>query len=233
MAQMPPLFPEPDAVMPATFVEYWLGFTDVDLIAKLLLALLLACLLAAVIAYHPRSVGKVTRLVDLESPKTFIMYSMVGAVIGTIVLRYPYTALVIFGIGGLLRFRTDVGQAKDTGQAILVTLIGLCCGLELPHVAVFATAFAFVLIFVLEGGAAFRIVVRGLTRETVPAAAAAYRALLEEQGCAVLSEKKNFVKKQTSFVFRAPRRVTREDLENVFEERVADDLRGAVDWEAG
>lgn len=232
-AQVPPFLPEmQEGSAPGTLVEYWRGFTDVDLIAKLLLALLLACVLAAVIAYHPRSYGKVTRLADLESPKTFIMYSMVGAVIGTIVLRYPYTALVIFGIGGLLRFRTDLGPAKDTGRAILVTLVGLCCGLELPHVAVVATVFAFLLMFMLEGRTAFRIVVRGLKQETVATAADAYRVLLEKHGCAILSEKKNFVKKQAAFVFRAPRNTDREDLEVAFEEHVSPELKGALDWEA-
>ena len=225
------VFPQIQGGNPGTFAEYWLNFTDFDFIAKLLLALLLACVLAAVIAYHPRSYGKVTRLAELESPKTFIMYSMVGAVIGTIVLHHNWTAFVIFGIGGLLRFRTDVGPAKDTGRAILVTLVGLCCGLELPHVAVVTTAFAFVLLFMLEGQAAFRIVVRGLKRETVATAATAYRVILEKQGCTVLSEKKNFVKKQTAFVFRAPRNIDREDLEEAFEEHVSPELKGAVDWE--
>ena len=63
------------------------------------------------------------------------------------------------------------------------------------------------------------------------AAAAAYRTLLEEQGCVVLSEKKNFKKKQTAFVFRAPRNIVREDLEEALEEQVSPELKGAVDWE--
>ena len=30
---------------------------------------------------------------------------------------------VVFGIGGLMRFRTNVGEAKDTGRVILVTVV--------------------------------------------------------------------------------------------------------------
>ncbi|MFQ5536643.1 MAG: hypothetical protein ACE5GJ_04250 [Gemmatimonadota bacterium] len=221
-----------DLGQPSTLVDVWLQFTDFDFVAKLVLALVLACVLAALIAYHPRTYGKVAKLDELESAKTLIMFSTVGAVIGTIVLRYPYTALVIFGIGGLLRFRTNLGQAKDTGRVILMTLVGLCAGLELPHVAVVTTAFAYLLIYVLEGPSAFRVVVKGLDRERLSMAAGAYRALVEELGCVVLSEKKNFKKKQTALVFRAPRQLKLEDLEQAFEEGIPPELAGAVDWEA-
>jgi len=223
----------PDQAQPSTLGEVWLQFMDFDLMSKLVLALVLACMLAALIAYHPRTYGKIAKLNELESAKTLIMFSTVGAVTGTIVLRYPYTALVIFGIGGLLRFRTNLGQGKDTGRVILMTLVGLCCGLELPHVAVITTAFAYLLIYVLEGPAAFRVVVKGLDREHVTAAAGAYHTLVEELGCVVLSEKKNFKKKQTALVFRAPRHLDLEDLERAFDERIPAELAGAVDWETG
>jgi len=224
---------ETSLVRPTTLSEVWLQFTDFDLVAKLVVALVLACSLAALIAYHPRTYGKIAKLGELESAKTLIVFSTVGAVIGTIVLRYPYTALAIFGIGGLLRFRTNLGQSKDTGRVILMTLVGLCCGLELPHVAVVTTAFAYLLIYVLEGPAAFRVVVKGLDRQHLGRAAGAYRALVEDLGCVVLSEKKNFKRKQTAFVFRAPRQLELEYLEQAFEERIPAELAGAVDWETG
>ena len=100
---------------------------------------LLAAALGAVIAYHPRTRAKASTLPELEQPKTFIMYALVGAVIAKIVEANSAMAFVVFGIGGLMRFRTDVGPAKDTGRVILTAVVGVCCGLKLLVVAVMAT----------------------------------------------------------------------------------------------
>ena len=68
------------------------------------------------------------------------MYALVGAVTAKIVEANSAMAFVVFGIGGLMRFRTDVGPAKDTGRVILTAVVGVCCGLKLLVVAVRATA---------------------------------------------------------------------------------------------
>src|SRR5262245_37196458 len=87
----------------------WERFTDLWFMVDMLVVLLLAVGLGAAIAYHPLTRRKATTMEELEQPKTFIMYAMVGAVIGLIVPIYPVMGAVLFGIGGLLRFRTDVG----------------------------------------------------------------------------------------------------------------------------
>ena len=46
-------------------------------------------MLLVVIAYHPASRRKAASFEELEQPKTFIMYAMVGAVIGVMVSIYP------------------------------------------------------------------------------------------------------------------------------------------------
>ena len=74
---------------------------------------------------------------EAELPKVLIMYALVGAVVGEIVLEYGMVVgFVIFGLGGLMRFRTDAASTRDTGRLIMVTLIGLIAGLNLPHFAV-------------------------------------------------------------------------------------------------
>jgi uncharacterized membrane protein YhiD involved in acid resistance len=198
---------------------------------EILAGLVLAAVLAVVIAYHPKSYGKTASLEEVEQPKTFIMYAVVGALVAKVVLANPDMALVIFGIGGLLRFRTDVGAAKDTGRVILVTIIGLLCGLNLFQHAVVGTAFGWIVIYFLESRAVFRIVVKGLETQNLTQAAQAYHDVLAAKGARILSEKKNFAKGQVAFVFRAPAKVSREDLEQAFLE-VRAELQGAVDWEA-
>jgi hypothetical protein len=210
----------------------WQGFADVGLLWKGLLSLTLAAVLAAVIAYHPMRPRTIRSLDEAEAPRVYIVYAVVGALIGLMVLRYGMVVgLVVFGIGGLMRFRTDVQSAPKTGRLILVTLTGLSCGLDLPHLAVLTTAFGFALIFLLDSTATYRILIKGLDPRTLASTADAYRAILERADCRVLSEKKDFDRHQAAFIFRAPYRLRRSQLTHAFAADVPDALRGAVDWE--
>jgi len=204
-------------------------FGNAALVAQILLAFLLAVLLGACIAYHPRVYGKARSLDDVEQPKILLMYAMVGSLVAEIVSVWKEMALVIFAIGGLMRFRTDAGAAKDTGRTILVTCVGLCCGLRLYHVAVLATAFGWMLIHYLEGRVAHRVIIKGVEPDVVAQSAAAHRRVLVENGASILSEKKNVVKKQIAFVFRAPGVLDREEMEELFRS-LDPKLQGAVDW---
>lgn len=214
--------------------EGWEGFRDYGFLWNSLLALLLATVLGAVIAYHPKSQRTIESIEDVEAPKIYIMYAVVGAVIGIMVLKYGLViGFVVFGIGGLVRFRSNLRSATRTGRVIFVTLIGLSSGLDLPHVAILATAFGFGLIYVLDARITYRIVVKGLPPERVGDAAEVYRSVLEQQGGRILSEKKNFGKAEVAFVFRASHRIGRDDLEHLFEVEIPEEMQGAVDWETG
>ena len=150
------------------------------------------------------------------------------------VLKYGLViGFVVFGIGGLVRFRSNLRSATRTGRVIFVTLIGLSSGLDLPHVAILATTFGFGLIYVLDARITYRIVVKGLPRARVGDAAEVYRSVLEQQGGRILSEKKNFGKAEVAFVFRASHRIGRDDLEHLFEVEIPEEMQGAVDWETG
>jgi len=209
----------------------WSGFTDFWLMADMAMVLGLAVLLGAVIAYHPASRSKASSLEELEHPKTFVMYAMVGAVIGVVVSIYPIMGPVIFGIGGLLRFRTNVGPIKDTGRVILAVIVGVAAGLKLMVVAVFATACGWLLIWALERQPFGRLQVRGLVPANIPRSAEAYRKILVNAGCRLVSERKRYTKGLVSFVFVAPSGLDREALEQHIYETVAEDIRGVVDWE--
>ena len=122
-------------------------------------------------------------------------------------------------------------SATLTGNVIFVTLIGLSCGLDLPHVAVLTTAFGFVLIYILEARVTYRIDVRALPTEHVAEAAAAYRGLLEQHGCRIRNEKKDPGKERVTFIFHGARHVTRHQLEDLLETKIDATLKGSVDWE--
>ena len=217
---------------PASMGEGWQGFTDVGFLVSATLTLLLAVILGAIIAYHPKHGQTADTLEEIEAPKVYIIYAVIGAMIGIMVVKYGLVVgFVLFGIGGLIRFRTSLRSASLTSRVIFTTLIGLSCGLDLPHVAVLATAFGFVLIYVLNARITYRINVRALPSERVAEVAAAYREVLEQQGCRIMSEKTNPGKERVTFIFRSARHVTRHHLEELLEAKIDASLTGSVDWE--
>lgn len=211
--------------------EGWKGFTDVAFLGQALLALALATLLGALLAYHPRRRHTVDSVEAADAPKVFLLYAVIGAAIGIMVLKYGLVVgFVVFGIGGLTRFRTDLPNAPDTGRLILITLVGLSCGLDLPHVAVLTAAFGFAVMMVLGARARYYIEVKGLNRTEVRRAADAYREALAREGCRIIGERKSFVKEQVTFIFHAPHALRRDGLVQRLEADVPENLRGVVDW---
>lgn len=217
---------------PGSLGEGWSGFTDIAFLVSALGTLTTATVLAAAIAYHPKHRQTADTLEEIRSPKIFITYSVIGAIIGIIVVKYGLVVgFVLFGIGGLIRFRTILGSASLTGRVIFVTLIGLSCGLDLPHVAVLSTVFGFVLIYILDSRITYIVDIRALPAGRVAESAAAYRALLEEHGCNIVSERKNPGKKRAVFVFQSPDNDARLRLEKLLETSIDESLAGSVDWE--
>lgn len=217
---------------PAPQGEGWSGFSNSAFLLEAFLNLMLAGVLGAVIGYHPRRMRTADTLEEIEAPKVSIVYAVIGSLIGILVVQYGMVmGFVLFGIGGLIRFRTVMGSAQLTGQVIFVTLIGLTCGLHLPHVAVLAAAFDFVLTFILEARITYRVDVRGLPMEHFTEAARAYRKLFAGRRFHLLSETPRPEKGRISFIFRTAGRDTRYHIEEIMHENVPESLRGSLDWE--
>lgn len=214
-----------------SFLDGWRAFGDVTTL-HMLSIVLMSLLLSASIAWHPRCYGRASTLEEVEQPKTFLLYALVGSVVGRICGVSETMALVIFGLGGLFRFRSDAGSPKDAGRLILVTLVGISCGLDQFVPAVVATAVAWMVIWMMEAQGAHRLVVKGLGPDLLPRAAAAYHEQLKRAGAKVMSENKNFGKGQVAFVLLVPGAMPRSDLEDRLRQ-VPQDLQGAVDWESG
>ncbi|MGA0603413.1 hypothetical protein ACO2Q3_22080 [Caulobacter sp. KR2-114] len=227
-ADAPGLFSGGSGQLPAAG---WAGFLDMHFMADAVGALALAIVLGAVVGYHPMAQRTVDTLEEAELPKVYIMYAFIGAVIGVTVREFGMViGVVVFGIGGLIRFRTDTGSARDTGRLIVVTLAGLIAGLGLPHFAVLTVVFASALIFVFDARPACRVKISELPQGRVAQCAAIYREVLVREGCKVISERKSFNKNRVEFVFRLPRATAHERLHEQLC-AVPDDARGEIDWE--
>jgi hypothetical protein len=210
----------------------WEGFRDYEFIGQALLMLALAAALGAVIAFHPRAFKRIDSLEEAEAPKVYITYGVVGAVTGLMVVQYGLViGFVVFGIGGLFRFRTALPSVAHTGRLILVTLVGLSCGLDLPHLGVLATAFGFALFFVLDHSITCKLEVKDLDKGNLREASSAYRALIEQQQGRIIRQERSFSKKEVEFLFRAPNTFDWERLERDCDDQIPPELRGTLDWE--
>ncbi len=188
-----------------------------------------AIAIGAILAWHPLAFSRAS-IEDLDQPKIIVTYTVVGALVGIVVAASTTMGLVIFGIGGLMRFRTDVGPAKDTGRVILSLILGIACGLQLWMVSILGAAIAWVLIGVLEYRIGMRMVVRGVKPEVVAQAAEAYGGVLRAFRCRFATPRKNPAKGTVSFILRVRRGLEREAIEAECQAKVAETVRGTVDW---
>jgi len=137
-----------------------LQFGHPDFILRLLLRLVLAVGCAIAIAWHPRRASLRDPLRDFEERKALILLGVVGAVVAELSGTSQTLAFVIFGIGALLRFRTLLDNPKLTGKAIMVVVVGLACGMGSWAMAVFVTAFSWLLMFWLDSHSSCEVRIR-------------------------------------------------------------------------
>ena len=135
-------------------------FGHPEFILRLFLSLSLAVGCAYAIAWHPRRTSLADPLADLEERKALILLGVVGAVVAELSGTSQTLAFVIFGIGALLRFRTVLDNPKLTGKAIMVVVVGLACGMGSWAMAVFVTAFSWVLVYWLDSHSSCRVRIR-------------------------------------------------------------------------
>src|ERR1700746_1555708 len=135
-------------------------FGHPEFILRLFLSLSLAVGCAYAIAWHPRRASLADPLADLEERKALILLGVVGAVVAELSGTSQTLAFVIFGIGALLRFRTLLDNPKLTGKAIMVVVVGLACGMGSWAMAVFVTAFSWVLVYWLDSHSSCEVRIR-------------------------------------------------------------------------
>jgi len=201
-------------------VDSWLSmqhsleqFLHPEFMLRLFLNLLLAVACAWVIAWHPRS-SRLASLSNLEQRKTLLLLGMVGAIIAELVATSQTLAFVIFGIGALMRFRTLLEDPKLTVKAITVVVIGLACGMGSWVMAVFVTAFSWVLIFWLDSRVACRLRIRLADEEDLEPSLKSVQSMLVSRGCNLQNAGLNKAKRQMEFFLHIPAELDLRKLES-------------------
>lgn len=194
------------------------------------LALVATTAMISVIAYHPVKLATRRTRSDFEAPRDLFVYALIGMVVGFLIMHHGYLiGFVLFGLGGLLRFKSDDGAA-DTMRLILVTLIGLCVGLDLPVVALITTISAWGVIYVFGGPVNFELEVRFSDETKISDAMLILRDQLSERGLKTVSMSKTKFKPMVSYVVSGPRGLRRSTLEREMMQLVTSPDSAIADW---
>ena len=212
-----------------SFIGNYMG---VEQLNSYLISLVVALILATIIAFHPQTYGRKESISDIKAPKSLIFYAMIGSLVGATVADYgPELGFIFFGLGGLMRFRTNSGSSTQTGRLILVALIGLCCGLKMLYLATISTIVIWILIYILERESVYHIKVKKIDKDAFPQAVPAYNRALKKLNCKIILENKDTKKSQVDIIFSAPSKLNREELERFLEQHIPEDEQGTISWD--
>lgn len=228
------------------FQEEWIGdappideplasigarLVDIGRYARLLLGIGASVFLSSAIAFHPQTWRRALGSGELEHPSTLLIYGIVGAIVAQIVVISPPMALVVFGIGGLLRFRTDVGAAHRTGEVILVTVIGITCGMGLYPLAIVGTGSGWLLLYFLGRRSLSRLEAKEIDPSRLDDAVRAYERTLEEHGFSVVRRRRHYSRGRFVLVLAGPHGLDR-DAADAALAALDPELRGEPAWDS-
>jgi uncharacterized membrane protein YhiD involved in acid resistance len=107
-----------------------------------------AAALGMVLALRPRRRSQGQRTVVVV--QTQIMLAVVGCVIMLVVGNSLSRAFGIVGAAGLIRYRASIADPKDAVVMLCALAAGLAVGVEMYQIAIVATAFMVILLYVVE-----------------------------------------------------------------------------------
>ena len=188
-------------------------FENPAFVLRLFLSLTLAAACACTIAWRPRRLQQFAPQLDFEERKTLIVLGMVGSVIAELSGTSTTLAFVIFGIGALVRFRTVMDNPKASGKAILAVVLGLACGMGSWTMAVFVTAFSWVLLLVLDSRVTCNMSIKLDDDEDPKPLRNTVEPVLLSHHCQFQSCKLSKSKDRVKFLFNMPAKIDRDQLE--------------------
>jgi hypothetical protein len=154
-----------------------------ELLAVFVLDCIIVLAVSSAIVFHPVRIRARRNVRDLELPRLFLLYGLIGMAIGFLVLQYgAVIGFVVFGIGGLLRFRSVIRNSTNTVEVILVTLLGLCVGLNLQHIAILIGVSAWLVIWFFGRKRKYQLSVRHTNLDGLTAMLGDLQKLMQKMG---------------------------------------------------
>lgn len=147
----------PGSDTPPSVMQGFQTFLDGATVMDLLVGYGFALLLASLIAWHPKrmSARRADRLLGREG--ILLLFGLIGATVALLVMVHPSLGLVVFGIGGLVRFRTTLDDPELTAKGIVTLVIGLACGTSAYLPATIVAGIAWTLIWFIDNRVTYRV----------------------------------------------------------------------------
>ncbi|QJF50314.1 hypothetical protein [Roseobacter ponti] len=199
----------------------WGQIRDLDELITFGMYVLTTVILTWAIVFHPVRQASRRTLDDLLMPRLFFLYALIGMAVGFLVIQHGYIiGFVVFGIGALLRFRSNLEDPVDTVEMILVTVIGLAIGLDLPVMAILLAIVAWVFIWI--GGRTKGVEV-SLKADSEPDVMEAFRLLKEATsgpGWKVIHQKHVAGKTGITVVYQVSGSLSEQEIETLLTDAV-------------
>lgn len=167
-------------------------FTHGPYVIDLLIGFILAIVMALLLTAWPKSLVARDPVAAVEERNGGIIVALVGCMAAELVQSSEQltlgaeVALVLFGIGGLIRFRTVFGDPKRTGLMILITILGLCCGMSQYALAVMGFLVIWIARYFLLSSVRLVVRVRPRKNADMEQIRAAVTSLVAGRGATVL-----------------------------------------------
>lgn len=163
--------------------------------------------LAALIAFHPVNAKTKERPGELLLPRLYMLYALIGVAIGFLVVQHGYLiGFVVFGIGGLLRFRSTFSTPEMTAEVILVTILGLSVGLNLPVIALMIAVIAWIVIWATGTLTGYTVNLHCGSEQALDAELGRLETLARDLGWTIVSVERSLSKPKAEILLQARRR---------------------------
>ena len=206
----------------------WSQWRNTDEALLFLVDVLTTLVLTAAIVHHPVRRRLARSVASLQLPRLFLLYALIGMAVGFLVVQHGYIiGFVVFGIGALLRFRSNLDNPEDTVEMILVTVLGLCVGLDLPIMAILIGVVAWMVIWLSARKTPCAVALQADDGASLDEALGRVSGALGRQGWEIAATHRSHRKSSAEVVFLAGGAVTEPEIENVLDEALAE---GSVTW---
>ncbi|MCG6882311.1 MAG: hypothetical protein LJE62_01010 [Silicimonas sp.] len=208
-----------DAMMPDGVLSVenggWSAWSDVAELAAFAVDAAVTLLLAALIAHHPVRRRDPPTLQSVILPRLFYIYALIGMAVGFLVVNHgAVIGFVVFGIGALLRFRSNMDDPLDTVEMILVTVLGLCVGMNLPIMAVLIGLVAWLVILFVGRHVHFLLTIKADDNAQVDAALTAAETVVQDGAWRTLRTSRSHSKPEAEMLIASPRGLGITETEN-------------------
>jgi hypothetical protein len=162
-------------------------FRHAPYVIDMVLGLLVAIGVALALTSTPRRAVRFDPVAVAQQRMATVVCALIGCIAAELIqaseefLLGAEIALVLFGIGGLVRFRTVFDDARQTGLAIVATVLGLACGMSEYSLVAIGLVIVYLANWYMQRVAVVRIRVRGRKGCDLAQLQAAVTSLLQKQ----------------------------------------------------